>query len=94
VVTVPASDRLPNVSLWHVPPACASPVSSVDSAARLGLASGLDCVSSPCTATRCNYTVHLPTPGIRYAFSVRGSACTYVCQRPKQGCDVVWEKAQ
>lgn len=74
LATVPASDALlPSVTKWHRPPSCGSPVGSVAEAAGLALNKSQDCVSTPCTADRCNYTISLPTAGTRYSISVSAS---------------------
>ncbi len=74
LATVPSSDALlPSVTKWHTPPPCGVPVASVAAAAGLNLNKSQDCVSTPCTADRCNFTITLPVPGIRYSISVRNA---------------------
>jgi hypothetical protein len=59
--TVVPSDVLPaSLTTWHSPSVCPGPVYDLASAARLGLALNVLCVSNPCDGHRCNLTVALP----------------------------------
>jgi hypothetical protein len=71
LTTIPASvSVLPRLSQWHVPPTCPAPLLGPMSAAALEIQRSADCVSELCTGVQCNYTLALPTAGLRYSLSV------------------------